>query len=86
MIETSLAVVSANLPLTRPLIRHFTNSSFQFWTSIRSLRTKGSDVGSMEPVTAAVEQEVKEEELGRQQSTSTRSEFSFEKTTASQGT
>jgi hypothetical protein len=71
MIETALACVSANLPLLRPLLNGTLAGSQWFWYPFRLLKTKLYNVGSMEPVVAAVGKEVGED--------SVRSEFSFER-------
>ena len=50
MIESSLAVVGANLPLLRPLLHRKTYTSSYAWSLFRSLRIKNSENGSQERV------------------------------------
>jgi hypothetical protein len=50
MIESSLAVVGANLPLLRPLLHQKTYTSSYVWSLLRSLRTRHSENSSEERV------------------------------------
>jgi hypothetical protein len=50
MVETSLAVVSANLPLLRPLLHRKTYTSSYAWSLFRSLRSKHSRNESQEVI------------------------------------
>jgi hypothetical protein len=46
MVEASLAVVGANLPLLRPLLHRTTYTSSSVWSLLRSMRSRRSETGS----------------------------------------
>lgn len=48
MVESSLAVVGANLPLLRPLLHLKTYTSSYAWSLLRSMATRRSDNDSVE--------------------------------------